>query len=201
MQESHVDDESRRTAALALWRYGHDYLKAAQTLSENDRVTCNESQAPYHLAAQGIEFALKSYLRAKGVTPGELSANIGHSLVDALQEALARDLVTPPEVVCAIRIIAPHHRDDQFRYFAVGYGEFPDLAPLLAAGTWVLAQIAADVVADYFARRTKFSHPAINCFVFRTKRAIRLGARRPGVWVSRCERRPLPLALVSRSGA
>jgi len=160
MQESHVDDESRRTAALALWRYGHDYLKAAQTLSENDRVTCNESQAPYHLAAQGIEFALKSYLRAKGVTPGELSAKIGHSLVDALQEALARDLVTPPEVVCAIRIIAPHHRDDQFRYFAVGYGEFPDLAPLLAAGTWVLAQIAADVVADYFAHYGRSSAPA-----------------------------------------
>jgi len=159
MQES--EEESRRTAALALWRYGHDYLKAAQALAEKDRVACNESQALYHLAAQGIEFALKSYLRAKGVTPDELSTRIGHSLVDALQEALARDLPTPPiEVVRAIRVIAPHHRDDQFRYLAARYGEFPNLAPLLAAGTWVLAQIVADVVTDYFAYHGHGSAPA-----------------------------------------
>ena len=159
MQES--EEESRRTAALALWRYGHDYLKAAQALAEKDRVACNESQALYHLAAQGIEFALKSYLRAKGVTPDELSTRIGHSLVDALQEALARDLPLPPvEVVRAIRVIAPHHRDDQFRYLAARYGEFPNLAPLLAAGTWVLAQIVADVVADYFAYHGHGSAPA-----------------------------------------
>jgi len=86
MQQTPIE-ESRRTAALALWRYAHDYLKAAQTLWENDRITCNESQALYHLTAQGIEFALKSYLRARGVTPDELSARIGHSLFDALQEA------------------------------------------------------------------------------------------------------------------
>ncbi|TMH03607.1 MAG: hypothetical protein E6H67_12480, partial [Betaproteobacteria bacterium] len=92
MLETHVDDESRRTAALALWRYGNDYLKAAQGLCDHVRITCNESQAHYHLAAQGIEFALKSFLRAKGVTPGDLNARIGHSLLDALQEALARDL-------------------------------------------------------------------------------------------------------------
>jgi len=154
-------DEARRTAALALWRYGHDYLKAAQILGEKDRVACNESQALYHLAAQGIEFALKSYLRAKGLTPEELSARIGHSLVEALEEALARDLPPPPvDVVRAIRVIAPHHRDDQFRYLAARYGEFPNLTPLLAAGTWVLAQIVTDVVADYFAYHGHGSTPA-----------------------------------------
>lgn len=151
MQEAHIDVESRRTAALALWRYSHDYLKAAQMLCETDSIACNESQALYHLAAQSIEFALKSFLRARGVTPEDLSARIGHSLLDALQEALARDLSPPPvEVVRAIRFIAPHHRDDQFRYLAASYGEFPTITPLLAAGTWILGQIAADVVADYF---------------------------------------------------
>jgi hypothetical protein len=150
MQKTHVDVESRRTAALALWRYSHDYLKAAQTLCETNAIACNESQALYHLAAQGIEFALKSFLRARGVTPEDLSARIGHSLLDALQEAIARDLSPPVEVVRAIRFIAPHHRDDQFRYLAASYGEFPTLTPLLAAGTWILGQIAAGVVTDYF---------------------------------------------------
>lgn len=152
MQQFHVDDESRRTTALALWRYSRDYLKAAETLCEYDRIACNESQVLYHLAAQGIEFGLKSYLRTRGVTPADLSARLGHSLLEALQEALARGLIPPPvEVLRAIQFIAPHHRDDQFHYLPVGYGEFPDLAPLLAAGAWILAQIASDVVADYSA--------------------------------------------------
>jgi hypothetical protein len=151
MKQTLIHDESRRTAALALWRYGRDYLKAAETLYENDRIACNESQVLYHLTAQGIEFGLKSYLRTKGVSPGDLSARFGHSLLEALQEAVARGLTPPPsEVLRAIQFIAPHHRNDQFRYLAVRYGEFPDLAPLLAAGTWILSQIAADVVADYF---------------------------------------------------
>jgi hypothetical protein len=36
------------------------------------------------------------------------------------------------------------------RYLAASYGETPPLTPLLAAGTWILGQIAAEVVADYF---------------------------------------------------
>jgi hypothetical protein len=150
MHENQVDRESGRTAALAFWRYSHDYLKAAQTLCETNRIACNESQALHHLAAQGIEFALKSFLRARGVTPTDMSGRIGHSLLDALQEAIARDLSPPVEVVRAIRFIAPHHRDDQFHYLAASHGEFPDLTPLLAAGTWILREIAAEVVADYF---------------------------------------------------
>jgi hypothetical protein len=143
--------ESRRTAALALWRYSHDYLKAAQTLCETNSITCNESQALYHLAAQGIEFALKSFLRARGVTPEDLSGRIGHSLLEALREALVQDLPPPPtEVVRAIRFIAPHHRDDQFLYVAASHSEYPDLMPLLAAGTWILGQVAEEVVTDYF---------------------------------------------------
>ena len=161
MHQTHADVESRRTAALALWRYSHDYLRAAQGLSETNSIAVNESQALYHLAAQAIEFALKSHLRARGMTPEDLSSRIGHSLIDALQEALARDLPTPPaEIVRAIRFIAPHHRDDQFRYLAAGYGEFPMLEPLLAAGTWILGQTAADAVADYFVYHGKYSEAA-----------------------------------------
>jgi hypothetical protein len=151
MQETDIDVESKRTAALALWRYSHDYLKAAQALCQTNQITCSESQALYHLAAQGIEFALKSFLRARGMSPEDLRVHVGHSLLVALQEAIGRGLPSPPgDVVTAIQFIAPHHRDDQFQYLAASHGEFPDLTPLLAAGTWILDQIAAEVVADYF---------------------------------------------------
>jgi hypothetical protein len=114
-------------------------------------IACNESQALYHLTAQGVEFALKSFLRARGVSPDDLSTHIGHSLLDALQEAIVRGLALPPEdVVAAIQFIAPYHRNDQFHYIAASHGEFPDLTPLLAAGMWLLDRIAAEVVADYF---------------------------------------------------
>lgn len=170
-------DESRRTAALALWRYGHDYLKAAQTLCETDRIACHESQAIYHLAAQGVEFALKSYLRTKGVTPGELSGRIGHSLLDALQESLARGLPPlPVKALRAIQLIAPHHRDDQFRYLAVRYGESPDLVPLLAAGTWILDQIAENVAADYFLYHGHDSAPALADMLKRMRADLQLTA-------------------------
>ena len=151
MYDAHDSDESRRTAALALWRYGHDYLKAAQTLGEFDRVASNESQAVHHLALQGVEFALKSFLRAQGVPPGDLRARIGHSLLEALQEALARGLPSPPaEVVHTLQLYAPHLRDDQFRYVPARHGAFPDISPLLEAGIWVLSQVADCAVADYF---------------------------------------------------
>ena len=178
MQKTIVDVESRRTAALALWRYSHDYLKAAQTLCQTDSIACNESQALYHLAAQGIEFALKSFLRARGVTPEDLTARVGHSLLDALGEAIARDLSPPVEVVRAIRFIAPHHRDDQFRYLAANYGEFPALTPLLAAGTWILGQIAAEVVADYFIYHGQGSATASDDMLRRLRTDLDLTARK-----------------------
>ena len=146
------DDEARRTSALALWRYSHDYLKVAQSLCENDQVACNESQVPYHLAMQGVEFGLKSYLRAKGVTADDLSARIGHSLLEAFQEALARGLPTPPsDVVQTLQDFAPFLRDDRFNYLPAEYGEMPELAPLLDAGLWILWEVAAIAAADYHA--------------------------------------------------
>src|SRR5438105_15138832 len=144
MKQTHIDDESRRTAALALWRYGNDYLKAAQGLCDDMRITCNESQVHYHLVAQGIEFALKSFLRPKGVTPSDLSARIGHSLLDALQEALAHDLPSPLDTVLrTIQFIAPHHRDDHFLYFVSPDDDFPELMPMLATRPSILGPFAA----------------------------------------------------------
>ena len=156
MHASQDVSEQKRTIGLALWRYSHDYLKAAQSLCDTDRVSCQESQALYHLSAQGIEFALKAYLRIKGMSTDEIRSRIGHSLTGALDEARARGLRTPPvPVASAIRRLAPHHGPREFRHIESSVGEFPDLEPFLTAGTWILDQIAADAVVDYY---TQFAH-------------------------------------------
>src|SRR4029450_11421910 len=64
--------------------------------------------------------------------------------------ALARGLpFRPIEAIRPIQTFAPHLRDDQFRYIPADYGEFPDVTPLLAAGIWILSQVAENAVARY----------------------------------------------------
>ena len=67
-------DEAKRTSPLALWRYAHDYLRAAQAhAGRHHRIACRESQAPYHVASdEPASFTVKAYLRTKGATMAEL---------------------------------------------------------------------------------------------------------------------------------
>jgi hypothetical protein len=145
-------DEARRTSPLALWRYAHDYLRAAQDLCGRHRIACTDTQAPYHLAAQGIEFALDAYLRAKGASMAQLRAEIGHSLTAALARCEAQGMPPVPDRWrAAIAYIARCHQDRQFVYLAVADDEFPDIGPLIDAGVWILDRITPEVAA-HFAR-------------------------------------------------
>src|SRR4030095_7734616 len=87
---STISDEAERTSPLALWRYAHEYLCASRSLCQQIRIRCAESQAPYHAAAQGIEFALKAFLRAHGDSMPMLHTEIGHSLISALRRSEAQ---------------------------------------------------------------------------------------------------------------
>jgi hypothetical protein len=91
------DDEAKRTSPLALWRYAHDYLRAAQGLCHQHRIACRESQAPYHVATEGLGFAIKAFLRARGATMTELDRVIGHSLTEALIRGEAAGLPPIPQ--------------------------------------------------------------------------------------------------------
>jgi hypothetical protein len=53
----------------------------------------------------------------------------------------------------AIRLFQalPHSTDDQFQYFVAADGDFPEFMPCLPLEIGSLAQVAADVAADYFA--------------------------------------------------
>jgi len=136
-------DETSRTSPLALWRYGHDYLRVAGELCAKHSIRPAESQAPYHLAAQGIEFALLAFLRARGASMESLRRQIAHSLSIAFAQCEALGLpALPAPWRPAIREIAACHREGQFVHLPAAEDAFADIDTLVEAGVWVLDRVA-----------------------------------------------------------
>lgn len=170
MMISATDNELRRTSPLAFWRYGHDYLRAARTLCRQHRIPCAEAQVAYHAAAQGVEFALKAFLRARGVAAEELRTGIGHSLAKALARCEDQGIpAIPPPWRAAIAEIAPFHQDAQFVHLVTPEGAFPDVDPLVAAGIFVLDAIAPDVATHFVVHLGGESTPTVETFVRRLR--------------------------------
>src|SRR6266446_2879829 len=145
-----TDSEERRTSPLAYWRYGHDYLRVAHTLCHQHRIPCSDAQVSYHAAAQGLEFSLKAFLRARGTTDATLRGDIGRSLLKALARSEALGLPPIPAPWRAtVAEIACCHQDDQFVYLVTPGGAFPELDPLIGAGIFVLDSIAPDVALHF----------------------------------------------------
>jgi hypothetical protein len=151
-----IIDETQRTTALAFWRYAHDYLRVARTLADQHKIRGGESQVVYHLAAQGLEFALKSFLRAKGMSPTELRTDIGHSLVDALEKSAMLGLPPLPEASRAcIEALAPHHQQRRFTHLDTEPEQFADVrgfvdhhaAPASPPAAEFIQRLRADLVA------------------------------------------------------
>ena len=170
MTTSTFDDEARRTSPLAFWRYAHDYLRAAHTLGRQHRIPCAESQVGYYAAAQGIEFALKAYLRAHGATVAELRADIGHSLGKALARSEALGLpAIPSPWRAAVAEIALCHQQTQFVFLVAPHTAFPALDPLVDAGVFILDRIAPDVATHFVAHLGGDSTPTVETFVRRLR--------------------------------
>ncbi len=166
-------DEAARTSPLALWRYAHEYLCASRSLCQQIRIKCIESQAPYHVAAQGIEFALKAFLRSRGETMAALHERVGHSLDIALRHSEAQGLSPiPAEWRNAIADVAPFHQDGQFVYRAMPDGAFTDVDPLVDAGVWILDRIAPDVVEHFVLHLGTSDSPPAPEFVRRLRAAL-----------------------------
>jgi hypothetical protein len=168
------DDEAKRTSPLALWRYAHDYLRAAQNLCRQHRIACTESQAPYHVAAEGLQFALEAYLRAKGAAMAELHTEIGHSLTKALARGEAQGL--PPIPIrwrAGIAAIAACCQDHQFVYRVTPDERVLDVEPLIEAGVWILDRIAPDVAEHYVLHFAGDASPSTEEFVRRLRTDLR----------------------------
>jgi hypothetical protein len=144
------NEEAKRTAPLAFWRYAHDYLRAASSLCHGNRMLCIESQVPYHMVAQGLEFALHAFLRAKGMTTEELRARLGHSLTKAMALCEAHGMPPLPEQWApAFKDLAACHTDRGFEYFVAPDDAYAEISPLVEAGVWILGHVAP-IVADHY---------------------------------------------------
>ena len=170
MMISTTDNEARRTSPLAFWRYGHDYLRVARTLSRQHRIPCADAQVAYHAAAQGIEFSLKAFLRARGATVEELRDDVGRSLSKALARSEAQGLARiPAPWRAAVAEIAFCHQDAQFVYLATPVGAFPELDPLIGAGIFILDSIAPDVARHFVVNLGGQATPTVDTFVARLR--------------------------------
>lgn len=168
------DDEAKRTSPLALWRYAHDYLRAAQSLCRQHSIACRESQAPYLVASEGLTFAVKAYLQAKGATMAELDRLIGRSLTEALIRGEAQGLPPiPQQWRAAVAEVAKCGRDDQFFHLQAGNASFVNVDPLVDFGVWILDRIAPDVAEHYVRHLADGASPSTQDFVGRLRADLR----------------------------
>jgi hypothetical protein len=166
-------DEAKRTAPLAYWRYAHDYLRAASSLCHNNRTLCIESQVPYHMVAQGLEFALHAYLRACGVTNTELRTRIGHSLVNAMTLCQAQGMPPlPTQWQLPFRDLAACHTDRGFEYFVATEDAYAEISPLVDAGVWILDHVAPIVADHYVQNLGRDGSPTVAEFVRSLRAAL-----------------------------
>ena len=173
MQSTH-HDEAKRTSPLALWRYAHDYLRAAQGLCRQHRIACRESQAPYHVASEGLTFGVKAYLRAKGATMVELDRLIGRSLAEALIRGEAQGLPPiPRQWRAAVAEVAECCQDTEFVHLSAARASFVDVGPLVDYGVWILDRIAPEVAEHYVRHLAEGASPSTQEFVGRLRADLR----------------------------
>ena len=167
------NDEAKRTAPLAFWRYAHDYLRAASSLCHGNRTLCIESQVPYHMVAQGLEFALHAFLRAKGMTTPELRTRLGHSLAKGIALCEAQGMPPLPEQwQPAFRDLAACHTDRGFEYFIAAEDAYAEVSPLVDAGVWILDHVAPIVAEHYVHNLGRDGSPSAEEFVRSLRAAL-----------------------------
>ena len=168
-----ANDDARRTAPLALWRYAHDYLRCAADLTRDHRTLCGESQVTYHLCAQGLEFGLHAYLGAQGVTAGEMRALYRHSLEASRAACETRGMAAlPTHCRAAFADVAACHRSVGFRYRPLADDAPAAIVPLLEAGTWILAQATPHVSQHYVDHLGSRGSPTAEEFAQRLRTAL-----------------------------
>jgi hypothetical protein len=130
-------DRESRTAPMFIWQQAKDFLQAAREIGDGLPAT--------FLGCHGIELALKSHLRARGMKIEELR-RINHSLLRGLNQCIQRGMDEPPSDVWRVFDRANKvHVTDEHSY---GHTHHPRLIAthyLLLAGRWSLVASATAV--------------------------------------------------------
>lgn len=165
-----TNHEQRRTAALAYWRYAQDHLRAARALCTKNEVSSVEAQPVYHLAAQAFEFALKAFLRARGVAADAIVANYTCMLDQALDDATARGLpALPAHLTAAARALEAHHRPEAFVRLDEASASVVEPAQFFELVHWTLDAIVPIVAEDYAAHYSGEGSPSKESFMLRLR--------------------------------
>jgi hypothetical protein len=138
MIQSTMNDE-QRTTAFGLWRFAEDYLNAALLVkrpAESFRDNLEISIPAYFLAGHSIELSLKAFLRARGVSVGDLrSKAYGHNLEAILRESRRRKLglvvsLTKTDID-SVFLLNQVYKPKELEYIVTGYRQFPAYGALV----------------------------------------------------------------------
>ncbi len=137
MTEADPSPAEDRTSPLGLWMYADSYLDAAGCVAAHSKHPHREPI--YLLYAHAIEFALKAFLRAKGVSIDEIETH-GHRLTPLLDACRALGLQEPRHIektgAAAVGLL--ELGDPNARYVRSGFKRRPDLPGLRLFAEWLI---------------------------------------------------------------
>ncbi|HLG89658.1 MAG TPA: hypothetical protein VKZ79_20955 [Alphaproteobacteria bacterium] len=142
-----------RTSPLGLWMYADSYLDAASCVAAHAKHPHREPV--YLLYAHAVEFALKAFLRAKGVSIDEIETH-GHRLAPLLDACRVLGFQEPPHIAkagaAAVGLL--ELGDPDARYVRSGFKRRPDLPGLRLFAEWLITETKALCVPRGQARKS-----------------------------------------------
>jgi hypothetical protein len=143
-----MDPEEDHPPPIGILLFGESFLKAAEFLQEsiqNGPLRLRFDAPVYQLLTHSIELMLKAYLRAQGISAEDLRVKYGHGLQKlyaACGEAgliLSRDERVRADIL--IDWVGQIGKLHDFRYFAMGYKQYPGIQDLERLGRELFAAI------------------------------------------------------------
>lgn len=138
---------------MLLWTDALSFIDAANALTRYDELPRRSEVERYrnprlHLVTQGIELAMKSFLRAKGWALDRL-IHLGHSLTRILEACEALEMKRPSEENRrALEFLSAAHEHHEFRYGHTDRPQHMDRPDWISLAVWGLRAAIPAVAAD-----------------------------------------------------
>jgi hypothetical protein len=134
-------DREAHTDSMLVWQEACQFLGAACEIP-------NYRTPRLHLAAHGIELALKSHLRANGYTLEQLR-QVGHSLAKCLDHCKALGMAAPSDDdLHRLFFLSEAHVDHEWRYAHTDRPPHMEWADWIIVAEWALRAAIPAVARD-----------------------------------------------------